>query len=526
MTSPSSKLLATTDVTKFFGSFCANDRISLDVEPGEIHALLGENGAGKSTFVKALYGLVRPDSGTITWKGERVEITSPARARELGIGMVFQHFALFDSLNVAENIALALPQDVAVSDVVARLDEITARYGLALNAEAAVGDLSAGERQRIEIVRCLMQSPTLIILDEPTSVLTPQEADQLFVTLRQLVNEGRSIIYISHKLEEVQRLCDRATILRHGRVVADCDPRTTEKGELARLMVGDLVHAARPSGSAAADGIALSVRALSMAAPSLFGIDLQDISLDVRPGQICAIAGIAGNGQSELFEALSGERLSDDPAAITLLGQPVGHLGIAERRQLGADFVSDERLGHATAPDMSLSDNVLVTRARTDTDLMRSGVLKLERARSLSQRIQDSFDVRSGAVDPPANALSGGNLQKFVIGRAVDRHPRVLVVNQPTWGVDAGAAARIRKTLVSLAEGGSAIVVISQDLDEIFEIADSIAVITRGRLTALYPADQMSAEEIGLWMSNADAGASQRGTSTSQTAGVGLDRHD
>ena len=506
MNAPTPPLLETSDITKSFGSFIANDAVSLNIAHGEIHALLGENGAGKSTFVKILYGLVRPDRGTIRWQGEPVEITSPARARELGIGMVFQHFALFDALTVAENVALALPPDRSVAAVARELSGITTKYGLALNPNADVGDLSSGERQRIEIVRCLMQSPKLIILDEPTSVLTPQEADQLFETLRKLVCEGRSIIYISHKLEEVKRLCDRATILRHGKVVAECDPRETGTRELARLMVGDVVQTTRPASHAATEGAALAVSGLTLPAATPFGVDLAGISFKVRPGEICAIAGIAGNGQSELFEALSGERTATVASTVEILGTAVGRNGIADRRRLGADFISDERLGHATAPEMRLSENVLVTRAATDKDLLAGGsVIRMDLARRLADRIRATFDVRSATEDAQANALSGGNLQKFVVGRAVDRTPKLLVVNQPTWGVDAGAAARIRQTLITLAEAGTAVLVISQDLDEIYEIADRIAVIADGTLTEFFNAKDLSAEQIGILMSGSEA---------------------
>ncbi len=496
-------ILEMVDVTKSYGGFVANDRVSLSVQAGEIHALLGENGAGKSTLVKTLFGVHRPDSGAIRWRGSPVQIASPAQARALGIGMVFQHFALFETLNVAENIALAMPQNHSVASVTAALTEISRHYGLALNPNAAVGDLSAGERQRIEIVRCLMQKPELIILDEPTSVLTPQEADDLFAMLRTLAGEGRAIIYISHKLDEVRRLCHHATILRHGQVVANCVPSQVDKSELARLMVGETVHAARPSQAAAPTDVALSINGLSLPAESQFGIALRNIVFELRRGEIAAIAGIAGNGQSELFSALSGERASPNAAAIKLCGEPIGKKGITQRRKHGMAFISEERLGHGTAPDLSLSENVFVTRALTDPELLRYGFLNARKARAISDRVRSAFDVRSSEDDPAANALSGGNLQKYIVGRAVDRNPDVLIVNQPTWGVDAGAAAHIRKTLVALAERGTAIVLISQDLDEIYEIADRIAVICDGELTPFYPRDQVTPEQIGIWMSEA-----------------------
>lgn len=500
-------MLEATQVTKRFGAFVANDAVDLSLRAGTIHALLGENGAGKSTLVKCFLGVHRPDGGRISWKGAPVSISNPTVARRLGIGMVFQHFALFDALDVVENVAVSMPSGWSLRQVAEALGAVSDRYGLRIEPSALVADLSAGERQRVEIVRCLMLEPECVILDEPTSVLTPQEAEELFRMLRQIRDEGRAILYISHKLEEVQRLCETATILRHGKVVATCAPASVEKAELARLMVGEAVEQARPAGATSKAAPLVAVSALSAPAPSLFGAALKDISFELPAGQVSAIAGIAGNGQAELFSALSGETPAPSDAVIRFFGDPVGRLGIVARRRLGADFVSEERLGHGAAPDFSLSENVMVTRARTDAGLMRSGMVDPGAARSVAERIRAAFDVRSGQADPPARALSGGNLQKFVVGRAVDRPLKILIVNQPTWGVDAGAAGRIRRTLVELAASGAAVLVISQDLDEIYEIADRIAVLSAGALTAFHPAAALSRERIGVLMSEADGDA-------------------
>jgi ABC-type uncharacterized transport system ATPase subunit len=496
-------LLETVALSKSFGTFVANDAIDFRVLPGEIHALLGENGAGKSTLVKALFGLHQPDSGAILWRGEPVTIHSPAEARALGIGMVFQHFALFESLTVAENIALVSPPEQSLGEVKQRLVALSRDYKLELNPDVAVGDLSAGERQRVEIVRCLIQSPELIILDEPTSVLTPQEADDLFALLEALSGEGRAIIYISHKLDEVRRLCQAATILRLGKVVAACTPADVEKAELARLMVGEPVAPVTKAATSVDTTAALEVERLSLPSQGLFGVALKAVSFSVNQGEIAAIAGIAGNGQSELFAALSGERAAPSAEAIRFHGTPVGDLGITQRRKRNADFISEERLGHGTAPEFSLSENVMLTRAHTDAEMIRSGVLKFSYARQLARRIRDAFDVRSATPNPPARALSGGNLQKFIVGRAVDRMPDILIINQPTWGVDARAAAHIRSTLVELARQGTAVLIISQDLDEIYEVADRIAVICDGSLTPFQPAAEITPEQIGILMSEA-----------------------
>ncbi|MGO4570846.1 ABC transporter ATP-binding protein [Microvirga sp. 2TAF3] len=485
-------------ISKRYGDLLANDGIDLAIERGEIHALLGENGAGKSTLVKILYGVIEPSAGDILWEGRPVSISSPVEARDLGLGMVFQHFSLFDELTVAENIAVALSKDWTLARVRASLGEISRAYGLALEPDRAVWTLSAGERQRIEIVRCLLQNPRLLILDEPTSVLTPQEAEHLFVTLDRLAADDCAILFISHKLEEVRRLCRRATILRGGRVVAAIDPRERSAREIAALMVGAEVGEVRTGTPHQPRGEMLRVENLSMKAGSLHGQSLNGINLTVQAGEIVGIAGVAGNGQSELFAALSGERVADNPHALLIAGHVCGVAGIDARRRLGAAFVPEERLGHAAAPTHRLSENTLISHAAAEVS--RSGFILLNAAKRLAQSIVKSFDVRTPEADPQARKLSGGNLQKFVIGREIIRRPKLLVVDQPTWGVDAGAAQLIRQSLVDLASEGSAVIVISQDLDELFEIADRMAVIHQGHLSPLKPITEWTREAVGLEM--------------------------
>ena len=506
-------LLETRALTKVFGTLKACDAIDLDIAEGEIHALLGENGAGKSTLVKMLFGSLEPASGDILWRGRPVRIASPAAARALGIGMVFQHFSLFEALTAAENIALSLDDKVPIAKIAERARSLSQAYGLPLDPHAHVGDLSVGERQRIEIIRCLLQEPDLIILDEPTSVLTPQEADKLFETLERLRGEGKSILYISHRLEEVKRLCDRATVLRHGKVVGHCDPRAETAASLARMMVGAEVHSVvRPATEASAGAPLLDIRDLHRKPSNPFAIPLRGISLAVSPGEVIGIAGVAGNGQGELFEAISGEARQADASSIAICGTPAGRLDISGRRRLGAAFVPEERLGHGAAPAMKLSENLLLSRFVTDRSAFVGGlgVLKSAAIADRAKAIVETMDVRKSAVDPEASALSGGNLQKFLIGRELDRNPRLLVVNQPTWGVDAGAAARIRQSLVDLARAGSAVLVISQDLDELFEICDAIAVMHDGRLSAPLPRAEATYEKIGLLMGGAEPGHATR----------------
>ena len=507
-------LLEAVDVVKMFGDFTANDKVTLRLKHGEIHALLGENGAGKSTLVKMIYGSLQPTAGQLHWRGEPVSVSNPAAARRLGIGMVFQHFSLFEALNVAENIALALPGEFNLDALSARITQVSAEYGLPLEPSALVADLSVGERQRIEIVRCLLQEPQLLIMDEPTAVLTPQEAEQLFLTLRRLAGEGCAVLYISHRLEEVKRICHDVTILRHGKVVANADPQIETAASLARLMVGADVHEVRSQPAESSGSTTLRLAKLSQPADGPFGVALKQLDLEVRAGEVLAIAGVAGNGQSELFDAISGERTGTDANSVQINGQPCAHLGVTGRRRLRAAFVPEERLGHGAVPEFTLSDNVLLTRHASDADLVHAGFVDRRESTAISNRVIKTFDVRTSRDNPEANALSGGNLQKFVMGRELDRDPKLAVVNQPTWGVDAGAAALIRQALIDLARAGAAVLVISQDLDEIFEVADRIAVISRGELSPAYPANEIDLERVGLLM----AGAHETAANSEQPA--------
>jgi simple sugar transport system ATP-binding protein len=497
-------LLQARGIVKRFGSLTANDYIDLSLFPGEIHALLGENGAGKSTFVKMLYGSLRPDEGTLSWKGAEVSIKNPAMARQLGIGMVFQHFSLFEALTVEENILLALPPQ-QTKNLRQRIKTVSADYGLPLDPTATIADLSVGERQRVEIVRCLLQEPDLIIMDEPTSVLTPQEADELFVVLEKLAFEHKSILYISHRLDEVKRLCQRATILRHGKLISECDPRQQNAKTLAAMMVGnEVADVSRVPQDLHGVKKCLVVRALNLEPELNTGTALVDVSFEVAKGEILCIAGIAGNGQAELFGALSGETPVTDVGSIVFEGWPCGADGIAERRRRGAAFVPEERNGHGALAGLKLSKNILLSWNNRNDGTSRRGVIDRMSLARLEGAITEAFDVRMAHADVEAGALSGGNLQKFVMGREVKRKPKLLVVSQPTWGVDAGAASLIRQKLVDLSRSGTTVVVISQDLDEIFEIADQVAVISEGHMSETYPIDEVTREQIGLLMGGMD----------------------
>ncbi|HWK47085.1 MAG TPA: ABC transporter ATP-binding protein [Stellaceae bacterium] len=503
-------LLHLAGIVKQFPGCVANDHVDLTIGRNQIHALLGENGAGKSTLVKIIYGVMRPDAGTIMWQGEPVAIQNPAHARRLGIGMVFQHFSLFEALTVAENIALGLNDAKDRVGLYDRIVEISTSYGLPVDPGRTVHDLSVGERQRIEIVRCLLQNPKLLIMDEPTSVLTPKEAETLFATLRRLAAEGCSILYISHKLDEVRALCEAATVMRLGRVVAHCTPSEKSARELASIMLSaELKPAAERRAAPPSGKPRLVLDHLTLRAGSEFGTALQSISMSVAGGEILGIAGIAGNGQGELMDALSGETLAGRPETVLLDGVPAGHMGPHERRRLGGCFVPEERNGHGAVTTMSLAENAFLS-AHLPGALVRLGVIDRQRTNAFAELVIRRFDVRTTGSKALAKSLSGGNLQKFLVGREVLLDPAVLVLSQPTWGVDAGAALAIHEAIIGLAASGAAVVIVSQDLDEIFLLADRIAVIAAGRLSEPIPVREASLERIGLLMGGVSAATEER----------------
>jgi general nucleoside transport system ATP-binding protein len=491
-------LLRLRGVSKSYGPVQANRAIDLDVASQSIHAVLGENGAGKSTLMKLIYGVERPDQGEIEWQGREVRPASSAEARRLGIGMVFQHFSLFETLTVAENISLVVPGPKAL--LAAKVRDLGHQFGLKVDPDAHVHSLSVGERQRVEILRCLLLDPKLIILDEPTSVLPPQSVQRLFDTLRLLRDKGVSILFISHKLDEIRALCDTATILQAGRVTGRVDPRQASSRDLATLMIGREMPPPPLHTTAKPGPKVLEVAGLDHTSVDPFGVSLSGISLDVRAGEIVGIAGISGNGQKELAEILSGEvtLLSDQRDVIRMLDRSVGHLGAAARRRLGFAFVPEERLGRGAVPELPLTDNALLT--AHDRGLVRRGLVQWQREAAFAQACVDEFDVRTPSVQAEAGALSGGNLQKFIMGREIMLEPRLLFVAQPTWGVDIGAATAIRRRLVALRDTGAAILMISEDVEELFETCERLYVIHKGRLSPSLPVQGTTVEQVGEWM--------------------------
>ncbi|MCA0243010.1 MAG: ABC transporter ATP-binding protein [Proteobacteria bacterium] len=495
--------LALAGISKQYPAVRANDGVSLTVQPGEIHAVLGENGAGKSTLMKIIYGAVQPDEGSIRWNGQPVQIKSPAAARELGISMVYQHFSLFDTLTVAENVWLGLDKAGSLAAVARRIGEVAHTYGLDLDAQRPVHSLSVGEKQRVEIVRALLTDPQLLILDEPTSVLTPQAVDKLFVTLRRLADGGCSILYISHKLDEIRSLCHHCTVLRGGKVTGEVDPTKETNASLSRLMIGaeppPLQHVARAPGP-----VVLAVQGLSLPRQHPFGVDLRDIAFEVRAGEVLGIAGVSGNGQQELMAALSGEDRRAAAASIRLKGAAIAAHSPRRRRHEGLHFVPEERLGRGAVPTLSLSNNTLLTRTGP---VRKSGWIASAEVRALAEHLIQRFQVKAGGPGAAARSLSGGNLQKFIVGREIDAGPTLLIVSQPTWGVDVGAAALIRGELLKLRDAGCALLVVSEELDELFEISDRLLVMAQGRVSPALPRAEATVERIGAWMSGLWPGA-------------------
>jgi len=481
-------------IRKAYPSVVANDDVSLRVAAGEIHAVLGENGAGKSTLMKIIYGATQPDAGTIHWNGQQVAVASPAQARRLGISMVYQHFSLFDTLTAAENVWLGLDRQSTLAEVTARIESVARQYGLDVEPDRPVHTLSVGERQRLEILRALLTDPQLLILDEPTSVLTPQAVERLFEVLRQLSAQGCSILYISHKLHEIRALCSACTVLRGGRVTGECDPRQETDASLSRLMIGAepprLAHAERKPGP-----VRLKVHNLKLPREDSFGTDLDIDALEVRAGEILGVAGVSGNGQAELLRALSGEDLRASAGSIHLMEQNISNMPPGERRDQGLRFIPEDRLGRATVPSMSLVHNLMLTQAP------KGPWLPLKTLRERTAQVIGRFAVKASGPGAAARSLSGGNLQKFIVGREISAQPRLLIVSQPTWGVDVGAAARIHAEILALRDAGCAVLLVSEELDELFALSDRLVVMAQGRLSPPLPRGEASVETIGAWMS-------------------------
>ncbi|GGA72799.1 ABC transporter ATP-binding protein [Neiella marina] len=486
-------------LSKRYPGCVANDAVSLKVEAGEIHAILGENGAGKSTLMKMIYGVVKPDEGQMLWNNKEVEIKGPAHARQLGMGMVFQHFSLFETLTVAENIALYLDPSELGSMAALRqhIEQVANEYGLAINPDRKVGSLSVGEQQRVEIIRCLIQDIQLLILDEPTAVLTPAEAEHLIKVLKQLAAKGCSILFISHKLHEVNALCDRATVLRAGKVTGSCVPRDTSPAEMARLMLGDGLTLTKAFEPGPSGDVLLQLKDIEVPPTDHFAIHLRQLNLSLRRGEIIGLAGVAGNGQDELVDLLNGE-LSATKGQVLLAGEPIQRLGVQQRRHKGMAVVPADRIGRGAVATMSLSENNLLTGCITHG--AKAGLIDWKVVSARAERIISHYKVKTSGKTEMAGSLSGGNLQKFILGREIEQAPQVLVCFHPTWGVDVGAANLIHQQLIKLRDQGAAILLLSEDLDELYLLSDRLGALCAGQLSPVAPKSEVSLERLGQWM--------------------------
>ncbi len=488
-------------IVKRFPGVIASDHVDFDVLGGEVHTLLGENGAGKSTLMKILYGLYQADEGQLLLDGEKVKIHSPTDAIRRGIGMIHQHFMLVETLTVAENVALGLKSNRGVRTdldaVSARIEELAERYGLQIDPEAVVWQLSVGQRQRLEIIKALYREAKLLILDEPTAVLTPQEVDQLFVTLRQMTADGRGLIFISHKLHEVLALSDRITVLRHGRVTGHATAEGATRQSLAEMMVGRQVKLAPDKPPVDAGPAALEVRGLTVMSDR----DLEavrNLDLEVREGEILGIAGVSGNGQRELAQAIAGLRPSVG-GSVHIAGTDVTNRRSSETRAAGLAYVSEARMREGAIGDFTVSENLLLIDHGTEAFVNR-GLFDFKAIREHSEVLVDEYAVKTPTLETPARNLSGGNIQKLILARELSGTPKVLLVAQPTRGVDIGAAEYIHTRLVQQRAEGTAILMISEDLDEVFGLSDRIAVMYEGQIMGIVDPASVTREDVGLMM--------------------------
>jgi len=488
-------------VTKRFPGVLANDRVDFDVKSGEVHALLGENGAGKSTLMKILYGLYHPDEGEVLINGKPVTISSPTDSINLGIGMIHQHFMLVQTLTVAENVALGLPSSrgliTDLDRVSKRILELADIYGLKIDPSAYIWQLSVGQQQRVEIVKALYRGAALLILDEPTAVLTPQEVDELFVIMRQMVKDGHALIFISHKLHEVVEISDRVSVLRDGRMMGTRPTSETTKQDLANWMVGREVGFAPDRGVVECGEARLSLENASCGSdrgtPGLRGI-----SLEVCSGEILGIAGVSGNGQRELAETITGLRRVTG-GKVLLEGEDVTNLLPAQLTDRMLSYIPEERMKDGMIKDFSVAEN-MVLREHQNRPYSRYGFLNLREIANNSAELIKKYQVKTPSRETLAKNLSGGNIQKVVIARELSRNPRVIVAAQPTRGLDIGATEYVRQQLIEQRKTGVAILLISEDLDEILALSDRIAVIYEGQIMAIVPREEATPEKLGLLM--------------------------
>ncbi len=487
-------------IVKRFPGVLANDHVDFDVNAGEIHALLGENGAGKSTLMRQLYGLYQPDEGQILINGQPVLFHSPADAIRSGVGMIHQHFMLVSTLTVTENVALGLKSTreprLDLDRVAKRVEELSKIYGLKIDPSAYVWQLAVGEQQRVEIMKALYRGASLIILDEPTAVLTPQEVDDLFVTFRRMAQDGHALIFISHKLHEVMAISDRITALRDGKLAGTRSAQGVTRPELAQLMVGREIKPLAPQPLKAGE---VRLRISSMHAMGDRGAEaLRGVNLDVQSGEIVGLAGVSGNGQRELAECLAGLRKITQ-GLVMIAGQDLTHASLRERIETGLAYVPEERMRDGAIREFSVEENLFL-RDIDNPKFTRGIFLNFSEMDAHARQLVNKFSVKTPRLDTPLKNLSGGNIQKLIMARELSRQPRVLIAAQPTRGVDIGASEYIRQRLLEQRENGVAILLISEDLDEILELSDRIAVMFEGRIVGVVNRGEATPEDLGLLM--------------------------
>ncbi|GEM86721.1 ABC transporter ATP-binding protein [Meiothermus granaticius] len=495
-------LLQLRGITKRFPGVVANDRVDLEVYPGEVLALLGENGAGKSTLISILYGLYRPDEGEIRLEGQPIQIASPRHALELGIGLVPQHPLLVGRHTVAENLALGVGAPLFPAQrIIPQITRISRAYGLQVDPKAQVHTLSPGEKQRVEIVRSLLGGARVLILDEPTSVLTPQEAEALFGVMRELRAAGRSLIFISHKLEEVLGIADRVVVLRRGKVVGGVAAQEATKAQLAELMVGRSVSFERKRQAPSLGGVVLEVEGL--AARSARGLEaLRGVSFQLRAGEVLGVAGVAGNGQSELIEVLSGLRKASR-GAVRLEGQPIS-ANPAQLFKAGVSHIPEDRLGMGTVPSMNVAENLALR--EYDRPPLARGLLLNPKALEAQARAQvREYAVATPSIYTPTRLLSGGNIQKVILARELSGHPKLILAVHPTYGLDIGATEQVHRVLLEKTYQGAAVLLVSEDLEEILSLSDQVAVLYHGELKGPFPVESVTRESLGLLMTGGTA---------------------
>lgn len=493
------------EITKVFGEFVANDKINLELRKGEIHALLGENGAGKSTLMNMLAGLLEPTSGEIVVNGQVVKLDSPSKAASLGIGMVHQHFMLVEAFTVAENIILGSEMTkngvLDIARATREINELSERYGLAVNPSAKVADISVGAQQRVEILKTLYRGADILIFDEPTAVLTPSEIDELMAIMKNLVKEGKSIILITHKLDEIRAVSDRVTVIRRGKSIETVEIAGATNADLAEMMVGRSVSFKTDKEASHPKEVVLSIKDLvvneNRGVPAV-----KNLSLDVRAGEIVGIAGIDGNGQSELIQAITGLRKIES-GSVELKGQSIVGLHPRQITEMSVGHVPEDRHRDGLVLEMMISENIALQTYYKEP-LSKKGILNYSNIINYAKELMQEFDVRAASEIVPASALSGGNQQKAIIAREVDRNPDLLIVSQPTRGLDVGAIEYIHKRLIQERDNGKAVLVVSFELDEILNVSDRIAVIHDGKIQGIVTPETTNKQELGVLMAGGE----------------------